>query len=236
MADMADIQNVFPKLQDKRLSLIGKQIHRMRKTTSINNDKLKCKCNTYGKAIDKDKRSYDYKMWQKTVHHKQFYTHTKGTQRCLKRIRDQVPDLDDESCPFGVYGGVSLRDLQPQINTMIKDHHPKVRRLKRTEKLLSDGKQDGRIMDHREARGMLETIINRPSFPPRRERGMTVYIRTRRPSTVDTNEITSAGAIRLPPITVSRENTRSGFMFRPKTKSVAYRDRPKRATTFALDL
>lgn len=232
---MADIQN-FPKLQDKRLSLIGKQTHRLRKTTSINNDKLKDRCSTYGKAIDRDKRSYDYKMWQKTMPHKQYYIHTKGTQRCLKRIRDKVPDLDDESGMYGVYGGTSLKDLQPQIDTIIKNQHPRVRRLRKTEKLLSDGKTDGRIMNIKESRGMLEAIINRPSFPPRRERGMTLYFKTRRPSTVDTNDITSAGALRLPPLAVSRENTKSGMMFRPKSKSVAFKGLPKRSTTFALDL
>ncbi|XP_061194232.1 uncharacterized protein LOC133202428 [Saccostrea echinata] len=232
---MSDLQN-FPKLQDKRLSLIGKQTHRLRKTTSINNDKLKNKCITYGKAVDKDKRSYDYKMWQKSMPHKQFYIHSKGTQKCLKRIRDQVPDLDDESSLYGVYGGVSLRDLQPQIDTIIREQHPKVRRIKKTEKLLTDGKTDGRILGNKEARGMLEAILNRPSFPPRRERGMTLYIRARRPSTVDTNEITSAGALRLPPIAVSRENTRSGLVFRPKSKPIMLRDPPKRSTTFALGL
>lgn len=233
---MADIQSVFPKLQDKRLALIGKKTHRLRKTTSINNDKLKDKCSTYGRAIDRDKRSYDYEMWQKSMPHKQYYIHTKGTQKCLKRIRDQVPDLDDESSPYGVYGGVSLRDLQPQIDTVIKEQHPKVRRLKKTERLLSEGKTDGRIMNIKESRGMLEAIINRPSFPPRRERGMTLYFKTRRPSTVNTNEITSAGALRLPPLAVSRENTKSGMLFRAKSKTVAIKEPPRRSTTFALDL
>lgn len=66
----------------------------------------------YGKVIDRDKWSYDYKMWQKIMFYKQYYINIKGIQRCLKWIWDQVLDLDDESGMYGVYGGIFFRDLQ----------------------------------------------------------------------------------------------------------------------------
>lgn len=149
----------------------------------------------YGKVIDRDKWSYDYKMWQKIMFYKQYYIYIKGIQRCLKWIWDQVLDLDDESGMYGVYGGIFFRDLQLQIDIIIKNQYFRVCCLRKIEKLLFDGKMDGWIMNIKELRGMLEVIINWFLFLFWRERGMILYFKIRRLLMVDINDIISVGVL-----------------------------------------
>ena len=214
-------------MQDRRLSLIGKQLNRVRKTTSITNDKLKDRCNRYGRAMDKDKRSYQYKIWQKKQPLQRNFVNCRGAMKCLKKHRETVLFEEDMVHPYGIYGGLSLKDLQGEIECVIRDAHPKVRRVKRADKLLTDGRHDGRIIGNREAREQLEIILKRPSFPARREMGLYPP----RPFSVGTNELTSASGLRLPPIQVSRENTKDRLLGRPRSKMLF----GSRSTTFAFE-
>ncbi|KAK3094112.1 hypothetical protein FSP39_024256 [Pinctada imbricata] len=225
---MADVASVFPKMQDRRLSLIGKQLNRVRKTTSITNDKLKDRCSRYGKAMDRDKKSYQYKIWQKRQPLQRNFVHARGTMKCLKKHRDMTLVEDDPAKPYGMYGGMSLKDLHTEIECVIRDSHPRVRRIRRADKLLTDGRHDGRILGNREAREQLEIILNRPVFPKKRERGLYPPFR---PCSVDSNELTSASGLRLPPIQVSRENTRDRLLGRPMSKRMY----GGRASTFAFE-
>lgn len=212
---------LIPKLGDPRLRKAGKQSQRTRKMTQIVNQQMKTRTNVYSKSIDKNSKSYEYRMSQKGVPFKQESLQLRSTLKTLKHIR-QGTIIGDESNPFGVYGGVSLDSLRYEIDNVMKDAHPRTRRLKKVERMLSNGRSDGRLMDYKDAKKQLEMIIKRPSFPKKGEREMTLELL--RPSsagpTPEYNKREKT-TLRLPPINISRENTRVSnnyFMRQPTSE------------------
>jgi len=236
--------NTLPTLQDKRLTFVRNQVGRTRKLTNMFNTKLKNKYNHYDRTMTKSKKTHDFKTWQRTIPLKHSLTHIKGTQKFLKKCREQTFIEDDEDRIYGTYDGVSLREMQPQIESMIADAHPAARRLKKVNKLLDDGKRDGRILDMNAARNSLIAILNRPSYPPKSETMLGLDSESSspnpsiRPISVNStpDPISRRGIGALPPIQVTRENTKRTIFRRMRSDTLPnILPTAKRANTFSFE-
>ncbi|XP_069118081.1 uncharacterized protein [Argopecten irradians] len=244
-----DVQKVLPKLGDRRLALAGKQSHRSRKLTSIVNEKLKRKYKRYEKAVDKDAKSFEYKSWQNTMPIKDTMLRIRGAQKCLKKRRESVLlEEDPENKKFGMYDGVSLDAMKYEIDKIQREAHPRVRRLRKVEKLLESGKHDGRIANYDDIKVSLDAILQRPSLMRKNETslalGLNSFSKYMRPISAHsspegftpTKVAPREAQLRLPPIVVSRENSNLGAGFdRIKSMSLPTLFSDGRANTFSYD-
>lgn len=236
--------NNFPTLQDKRLTLVRNQAGRTRKLTNMFNTKLKNKYNHYDRTLEKTRKTYDFKSWQRTIPLKHSLTHIKGTQKFLRKCREQTFIENDEDRTYGIYDGVSLRDMQPEIESIIADSHPAARRMKKSNKLLDDGRRDGRIVDMNAARNSLIAILNRPSYPPKSETMLGLDSETpspnpsTRPISVNStpDPISRTGIGILPPIQVTRENTKGAIFRRMRSDTLpSILPTAKKSNTFSFE-
>ncbi|OWF46010.1 uncharacterized protein LOC110456296 [Mizuhopecten yessoensis] len=241
-----DVQKVLPKLGDKRLALAGRQSHRTRKLTSIVNEKLKRKYKTYEKVVDKNAKSFEYKSWQNTMPIKDTMLRIRGAQKCLKKRRESVLlEEDPENKKFGMYDGISLDTMKYEIDKIHQDAHPRVRRLRKVERLLESGKHDGRLVNYDEIKVSLDAILNRPSLMRKNEtkfgmEGFNAYMRPvsahSSPNTFSFDKGSHKAKLRLPPLVVSRENSNLGAGFdRIKSMSLPTLFSDGRSRTFAFD-
>ncbi|XP_033735877.1 uncharacterized protein LOC117324233 [Pecten maximus] len=243
-----DVHKVLPKLGDKRLALTGKKSHRIRKLTSIVNEKLKRKYKRYEKVVDKDAKSLEYRSWQNTMPIKDTMLRIRGAQKCLKKRRESVLLEDDpENKKFGIYDGVSLDAMKYEIDKIHMEAHPRVRRLRKVERLLESGKHDGRLANYDDIKHALDAIIQRPSFMRKNETSLTMglngfhdYMRPvsahSSPDDFPVNKRSRDAQLRLPPIVASRENSNLGAGFdRIKSMSLPTLFGDGRANTFSYD-
>ena len=192
---MGDAQNL-PTLQDKRLSYISRVTRRNRKMASIFNDTLTRKNIIYEKSINREKQNYDFRSWQRAKPFRESLLHVRSTQKCLEKHKLCDCFKDSPEFNYGMYGGLRLRALKYEIEETIRQAHPRARRNREVNRLLSNGKEDGRLVNYDKVQKTLDDIVTRNY--------RSVFGLTWNP-TGYFKECNSE--LRLPPITASRENT-----------------------------
>jgi hypothetical protein len=217
---MGDAAQNLPTLQDKRLTYMSKVTRRSRKLTQISNDTLARNTSVYTKCVNREKQSYDFRSWQRSKPFRDSLIQARSTQKCLKKHKLCDCFVNSPKFNYGMYGGIQLRNLRHEIEETIKQAHPRMRRLREVKKLLDDGRKDGRLVNYDKVKKTLDEILNR-SYQT------SVFGLTWSPTGYDFDDGNSR--IRLPPISVSRENTKE--FLRPKSKSVMER----RYKTFTLE-
>ncbi|GFO30219.1 hypothetical protein PoB_005672400 [Plakobranchus ocellatus] len=73
----------------------------------------------------------------------------------------------------GVYDGATLDSMRRDVEQIIREKNPRERRLRKVEKIKSNGLVDGRILDPELAMTRFTTLINRPKGIQRNERDVS---------------------------------------------------------------
>lgn len=202
---MGDTQNL-PTLQDKRLTYMSKITRRTRKLTQIENDMLSRKNDVYSKCLGKEKQNLNYRTWQRAKPFRESLLQARSIQKCMKKHKICDCFINSPEYNYGMYGGLRLRSLRHEIEQTIKEAHPKIRRQRNVQKLLADGKEDGRLVDYDKVQKTLDNIINR-------QYQTNLFGLTWSPTGYDFKGNNTG--LRLPPLKMSREKSRE--FRRPKS-------------------
>ena len=152
---------------------------------------MKDQLNIYNKSMEKAKRSLAGKYQVNSIKLKRHLANVRGTQKCLRRRREQTFFEDSDEFPYGIYEGEKLSSYKYEIENIIQHKHPKERRLRKVEQYMRTGKVTGRILDEEDARIQFETLMRKDykkekisSSLIRKEHplGMT-FLRSRKPYT-----------------------------------------------------
>ncbi|KAL8589853.1 hypothetical protein ACOMHN_020856 [Nucella lapillus] len=158
---MSNIGNL-PNLNNRRLSVMQKQLNCRRKSITIVNDKLKESLGRLEKSVDKQKQSDSFRSWQKTVPFKHSLVEKKALKRCLQKRRESST-LEPERTPRnGVYDGATIDSMKHEVDEVIQEKAPRQRRLKKVEKLKAQGYQDGKLVDYHDTLSKLKHVLSRP--------------------------------------------------------------------------
>lgn len=224
-----EAHKVLPKLGDKRLVLAGKQSYRTRKLTSIVNESLKRSYTRYEKTVDKYAKSYEFKMWQNSMPIKNTMLRIRGTQKYLKRKRQSVLIEDDPDRKFGIYDGVSLDSMKHELEEIHQQAHPRKRRLRKIERLLENGKHDGRLVDYDNAQTYFEMVMRNEASGGFRNFKL-------HPASARGSSGSMESKLRLPPLIVNRDNSKGDASFeRVKCISLPALFYNDRARTFTVE-
>ncbi|XP_005100993.1 uncharacterized protein LOC101845934 [Aplysia californica] len=171
MGDMAGL----PALSDPRLTSLQKQSKRIRKGTTILNDKLRAQRDISNKVVDKNKASDGYRSWQKSMPYKHSLAEIRGIQKCLKKRRESAT-LDPEMTPRnGIYDGLSLDSMRLEVDKVIQEKNPRERRLRKVERIKNNGYRDGRIVDYNYSMAKFSDVLHRPKGIERGERPVSSF-------------------------------------------------------------
>ena len=161
----------LPALSDPRLALLQKQSKRIRKGTTILNDRLKAKKDKSNKVVDRHKASESFRSWQRSMPLKHSLAEIRGIQKCLQRRRESSTLDPETTLRNGVYDGVSLDAMKPDVEKIIQDKNPAVRRQRKVERLKNDKR---RIVDFDSSMAKFSDVMERPRGLLGRERAMTL--------------------------------------------------------------
>ena len=153
--------NVLPDMDEPKMKTLGKQLNRSRKSSIIYSDKLKDQLDIYNRSLDRAKKSLAGKYQINSIRLKKHLVQVRGTQKCLRRRREQTFYEDSDEFPFGVYEGEKLATYRREIENIIQDKHPKQRRQRKVDQFMRTGRITGRILDDEDARIQFETIMTR---------------------------------------------------------------------------
>lgn len=151
--------NVLPDMDEPRLKALGKQLNRNRKSSLISTGKDKQNLDVYVKSLNKEKRSLDGKYSIRGMRLKKSLANVRGTQKVLKSKREQSFWEDSDEYPYGVYEGESIDSYRRQIEHVIEDKHPRLRRMRKVENHLKTGRSTGKILGNDEARRQFNEIM-----------------------------------------------------------------------------
>ena len=158
---MANAANVLPDIDEPKMRTLGKQLNRSRKASIIYHDKMKDQLDIYSKSMEKAKRSLAGKYQVNSIKLKKNLAFTRGTQKILRRRREQTFWEDSEEYPYGIYEGEKLSSYRHEVENIIQHRHPKERRLRKVEQYMRTGKVTGRILDEEDARSQFETLMSK---------------------------------------------------------------------------
>ncbi|KAK3597435.1 hypothetical protein CHS0354_040176 [Potamilus streckersoni] len=205
--------NTLPDLQEPRFRALDKQLTRNRKGNIIYNTITKGQLQILEKNVDKEIKSLDYKHMLLTLRLTKKLAYVRGIQKSLKKQRERRFVEDSADLPFGVYGGRPLYSYRYEVDQIIKDKHPRVRRLKQVERYMANGKIRGRIIDEDDAKRQFKMIMDdfhKPRPTPRREsplHGFTTKIsRLKSDETMLSCYAMSSSGLKLPSITTRKDN------------------------------
>ncbi|KAK7104204.1 uncharacterized protein [Littorina saxatilis] len=158
---MANIGSL-PTLNNRRLSVLQKQLNHARKNITITNDKLKESLSRLEKSVNKTKQSDSFRSWQKTIPVKKSMLEMNALKKCLRNCRESST-LDPEMTPRnGIYDGASLDSMRPKVDQIISEKAPTQRRLRKVEKMKSIGYRDGKLVDYHDTLDKFNGVLNRP--------------------------------------------------------------------------
>lgn len=158
---MSNVANVLPDIDEPKMKILGKQLNRNRKASIIYSDKVKDQLDVYNRSMEKAKRSLAGKYQVNSVRLKRHLAHVRGTQKCLRRRREQTFFEESEEFPFGIYEGEKLSSYRHEVENIIQHQHPRERRLRKVEQHMKTGKFTGRILDVEDARIQFEMLMTK---------------------------------------------------------------------------
>ncbi|XP_045187601.1 uncharacterized protein LOC123545334 [Mercenaria mercenaria] len=195
----AKVQAVLPQLSEIRLAALTKQLSRNRKQLYLTQGNLETEL---GKT--KQHLVREHKLSEDTHSHisgpfKKSLFHVRGVQKCLERRKTELI-LDNAGDRYGQYGGLEVKSLKKEIDSIMKDHSYQNMKMRECKRILAESKADGRIMNINLCLPVLDAILNRPSMPIRRERALGF---DSVPSTAESARVHRT-SFKLPPVTASR--------------------------------
>lgn len=205
----AKVQAVLPQLSEMRLVALTKQLSRNRKQLYLTQGNLDTELGKMKHHLRREHKLADDTYVHISNPFKKSLFHVRGVQKCLERRKTELI-LDNTSDKFGQYGGLEVKSLKGEIDSIMKDHSYQSVKMRQCKQMLAESKADGRIMNINLCLPILDSILNRPSMPLRRERAIGFESL---PSTAQSSR-TIRTTFRLPPVKATR-------LYTPKRRSVA---------------
>ena len=149
-------------MNEGRLRVVNNITNVKRKHMSNINDQVRTRYQRVQKMVDKDLALDVIRCNRLIAPYKRSLVEIRGLQKCLKDKASCV-GLERDANLMGKYGGITLCSLKKEVERLIADGHPRLRRIRRIEKLLHDGKEDGRLLNNDEVRSRVEALGQRSS-------------------------------------------------------------------------
>ena len=138
-------------MDEGRIALVKRQEDKHRKFVCILNDMIKTRDEEYQSCLNRERYEMTFKYVKNFMTVKQTIVRQKILQKCLAMRRRAAGGGDPNVRLFGQYGGVPLHGFSRDVEQHIINMHPKIRRIRRVQKLLRESKENGAILDEETA-------------------------------------------------------------------------------------
>lgn len=144
-----------------RLKVVNRQEQIHRKFVCVMNDVAKLQQESYEGHIEKEKQEVQQMCDKAIVCTKRNIVRQQVLKKCMKSKREEV-EKQHASKIFGKYHGVTVERIAGQIDTLLEQNHPKIRRKKKIDELFQDGYSKGAILDSGTMHERITDYFERP--------------------------------------------------------------------------
>ncbi|XP_041368750.1 uncharacterized protein LOC121383055 [Gigantopelta aegis] len=134
-------------MDEGRIGAVKRQEDKHRKFACILNEMIKSRETEYEKSLSRERYETSFRYVKNFMSVKQSLVRQKILQQCLAMRRRAAREDDPAVQMFGQYGGVPLHGFSRDVEQHIINMHPKIRRIRKVQKLLRESKQNGAILD-----------------------------------------------------------------------------------------
>ena len=140
-------------MNEGRLKFVSTQAKRRRKLTTISNLLIRDKHANYDGLLERERLHVQLMNRKHALPLKRSLVDLRSYSKCLKRKHEEaLREHREDTVHFH-------DDIKMDIEDMIQEHHPRIRRLRKIRRLLETGKSDGQLLSSGEAMGRMDTIM-----------------------------------------------------------------------------
>lgn len=133
-------------MDEGRLGLAVRREEKHRKFVYIMNDIVRTQLGLYNSCLAREEHEASVKLVKSSVEVKRAIVRQRVLLQCLEMRKRKVLDRDPHA-PFGQYGGRPLWTMSRDIDRVIANNHPRLRRMRRAKDLMQKSLQSGAILD-----------------------------------------------------------------------------------------
>lgn len=134
-------------MEEGRLGTVLRQEERHRKFVYMMNDIGRTRLGLYNNFLVKEQHENSTKMVKNFTGIRRSIVRQKVLRQCLEMRRSKVTARDGPYPSYGQYGGKPLWTMNRDIDKVIADNHPRLRRLKRVQEVMRQSLECGAILD-----------------------------------------------------------------------------------------
>lgn len=142
-----------------------KNLHRLetnqRKFMCIMNDVAKMPQSKYAGSIDREKQESAQTSDKDIARTRKTLVRKKVLKKCMQEKREEV-EKQQANKLFGRYQGETAEQIAGQIDTVIENNHPKLRRMKKIDVMFKTAYEKGAIMNNETMKDKVRDYFNRP--------------------------------------------------------------------------
>jgi len=144
-------------MNEGRLWAVNREVKGRNILVHMNKVKSKERMKVKIKKWNKEMKNFEYNADRATVPVCRNLNELNAYSFALKARRRKFKPTQ-----FGIYDGITYRELKPDIKKVLDENQPTVKRLKETEKLLTDGVKRGEIIPLEKSQTKFDDLMEKP--------------------------------------------------------------------------
>lgn len=133
-------------MDEGRLGIVVRQEERHRKFVYMMNDIVRAQLGLYSNCLAREQHEASIKLVSSCVEVRRSIVKQKVLRKCLEMRKCKVM-ARDSLAHFGQYGGKPLWAMSRDIERVIANNHPRIRRMRRAEEMMRKSLENGAILD-----------------------------------------------------------------------------------------
>lgn len=133
-------------MDEGRLAVVFRREEQHRKFVYVMNDIVRARLSVYSNCLAREQHESSVKLLKNCSEVRRSIVRQKVLKKCLEMRKRKIVERDPTKT-FGQYGGKPLWAMSREIDDVIADNHPKIRRMKRVEEVMRKSLESGAILD-----------------------------------------------------------------------------------------
>ncbi|XP_070177416.1 E3 ubiquitin-protein ligase RBBP6-like isoform X2 [Littorina saxatilis] len=196
-------------MDEGRLGMAIRSEERHRKSVYMMNDMIRSQFSLYNSCLSQEQHESSIKLVKNCVEMRRTVVRQKVLRKCLEMRKRKIL-VRDPSRRYGQYGGVPLWAMSRDIERVIADNHPKIRRMKRVQEAMQKSRDSGAILDADTVARRIETFFQLQQRRQQRDRSPERVQPPKGVFEVTSTPLRRHNDVKLPSITTAQADAHKG--------------------------
>ncbi|XP_076436249.1 uncharacterized protein LOC143275845 [Babylonia areolata] len=155
-------------MDEGRLAVVLRQEEQHRKFVYMMNDIVRARFGLYSNWLSREQHDSSVKLVKNCTEVKRSIVRQRVLRNCLEMRKRKIV-ARDPTRPFGQYGGKPLWAMSRDIDHVIANNHPKIRRMRHVEQVMRQSLESGAILDEAAITRRMEAFLQLKKQHPQQQ-------------------------------------------------------------------